>query len=127
MQMMGTWNEVDACTILLEDDDCIQYTDTDDMILKDYIYSQVFHNVPERDQLMCVPIEIKSRSPYIRKSIKNSDIRMRYKGTIIGIERGNLPIVSPDIDTIIRKGDILWLMGDYRMVDRLIKGGLMDE
>lgn len=127
MQMLGTWDEVDSCTILLEDDDCIQYTDTDDMILKDYIYSQVFHKVPEYDQLICVPIEIESRSPYIRKSIKNSNIRKRYFGTIIGIERGNLPIVSPDVDTIIRKGDILWLMGDYRMINRLIKGGLMDE
>ncbi|MDD6191062.1 MAG: cation:proton antiporter [Firmicutes bacterium] len=127
MQMLGTWDEVDSCTILLEDDDCIRYTDSEDMILKDYIYSQVFHSVPEKDQLLCVPIEIKGDSPYIRKSIKNSRIRNKYRGTIIGIERGNLPIVSPDIDTIIRKGDILWLMGDYKMVDRLIMGGLMDE
>ena len=127
LQMLGTWDEVDACTILLEKDERIEYTDTDDMILKDYIYGQRFHGVPEEDQLVCVPITIEGGSEYMRKSIKNCGLRNATGGTIIGIERGNLTMVSPDVETILRRGDILWLMGGYPMVDKLIKKGMMDE
>lgn len=127
LQMLGTWDEVDACTILLEREKEIEYTDTDDMILKDYIYGQRFHGTREQDELLCVPVTIKSGSKYIRTSIKNSDFRSKYRANIIGIERGDLPMVSPDIGTIILKDDIVWLMGGYEMVDKLIKGGLMDN
>ena len=126
LQMLGTWDEVDACTILLEKDEAIEYTDTDDMILKDYIYGQTFRGVPESQQLQCVPIKLDGSSPYIRKSIRNCGIRQKFSGTIIGIERGSLPMVSPDIDTILRKNDLIWLMGGNVMVEKLIRKGLMD-
>lgn len=35
-------------------------------------------------------------------------------------------MVSPDIGTLMQKDDIVWLMGGYEMVDKLIQGGLMD-
>ena len=43
LHMMGTSAEIDACTILLEKDECIEYTDRDDITLKDYIYGQTFY------------------------------------------------------------------------------------
>ncbi|MGI6765797.1 MAG: cation:proton antiporter [Lentihominibacter sp.] len=127
LHMLGSWDEVDGCTIFLEKAEYIEYTDTEDMILKDYIYGQIFHGVPEKEQLVCVPIKLESGSELIRKSIKNSDIRNRFSGTVIGIERGDLPVVNPDTDTVLRKGDMIWLMGGNNMVDKLIQGGLMDE
>ena len=126
LQMLGTKDEVEACTILLKDAREIEYTATKDMILKDYIYGQRFHGLRIEDELLCVPITIKAGSKYIRTSIKNSDFRSRYRANIIGIERGNLPIVSPDIEIMMQKDDIVWLVGGYEMVDKLIKGGLMD-
>ncbi|MDO4870004.1 MAG: cation:proton antiporter [Bacillota bacterium] len=127
LQMLGTWDEVDACTIWLEDNEAIEYTETEDMILKDYIYGQRFKGMNVTDELLCVPILLDAGSKYIRTSIKNSDFRSQYRANVIGIERGNLPIVSPDIETIMMKGDIIWLMGGYEMVDKLIRGGLMDK
>ncbi len=127
LQMLGTWDEVDACTILLEDSKSIEYTETEDMILKDYIYGQRFRGLHIEDELLCVPIRIKPGSKYIRTSIKNSDFRRQYRANVIGIERGDLPMVSPDIGTVMLKDDIVWLMGGYDMVDKLIKGGLMDN
>ena len=126
LQMLGTWDEVDACTILLEKDKAIEYTEKDDMILKDFIYGQRFTGMRVEDELLCVPIRLTNGSKYIRTSIKNSDFRRQYRANVIGIERGNLPIVSPDIGTVMMKHDIVWLMGGYNMVDKLIKGGLMD-
>ena len=91
------------------------------------MYGQRFRGTSTEDELLCVPIRIKEGSKYIRTSIKNCDLRSLYGATIVGIERGNLPIVSPDVETVMMKDDILWLIGGYKMVDKLIKGGLMDE
>lgn len=126
LQMLGTWDEVDACTILLEKNNSIEYTESDDRILKDFIYGQRFGDVPEEGELVCIPIKLEANSPFIRKSIRNCGIRQRFEATIIGIERGVLPIVSPGIDTVLRKDDIIWLIGGRRMVDKLIRGGMMD-
>jgi len=65
-------------------------------------------------------------SKFIRKSIKNCGLRQAFGATIIGIERGALPIVSPDINTVLAKDDIVWLIGGEKMVSRLIRSGLMD-
>ncbi len=70
-------------------------------------------------------IRIESDSEFLRKSIKNSGIRSRYRGTVIGIERDNLPIPNPDIETIIQKGDMIWVLGSQRMAEALIKGGVL--
>ena len=126
LQMLGTWDEVDACTILLEKDEAIKYTDSDDKTLKDFMYGQRFEGVPEEGELVCVPIKLDGDSKFIRKSIKNCGLRQAFGATIIGIERGALPIVSPYINTVLAKDDIVWLIGGEYMVERLIRSGLMD-
>ena len=125
LHVMGTRDEVDACTMLLEEYKCIEYTDRDDIRLKEYIYGQSFYGIPEKDMLTCLPLKVDSDMDFVRKSIKNSNIRPRYKATIIGIERGDLPIINPNIETVIRKGDLLWLMGGSIMTDRLIERDLL--
>lgn len=124
LHMMGTMDEIDACTMLLEKEDCIEYTDHEDECLKDYIYSQTFYGIPKERQLLCCPIPIDASSEFVKKSIKNSGIRDRYRGNVIGIERGNLPIISPDIDTVIQEGDLIWALGTERMANSLIKGDI---
>ena len=88
---------------------------------------QRFEGVPEEGELVCVPIQLDGNSRFIRKSIRNCGLRQAFGATIVGIERGALPIVSPDIDTILAKDDILWLIGGSTMLNKLIRSGLMDE
>lgn len=64
-------------------------------------------------------------SPFLRKSIKNSRMREKYRGTIIGIERGNLTIISPDKETIIMQGDLIWALGSKTMADTMIKSDVL--
>ncbi len=127
LHMMGTVAEIDACTILLEKDECIEYTDKDDITLKDYIYGQTFYGVAPEKQLICCPINVGPGSEFSRKSIKNSRMREKYRGTIIGIERGNLTILNVDVDTIIQPGDLIWTLGGKQMADLLIKGNVLDS
>ena len=127
LHMMGTSAEIDACTILLEKDECIEYTDRDDITLKYYIYGQTFYGIAPEKQLICCPINVSQGSEFSRKSIKNSHMRDKYRGTIIGIERGNLTILNVDIDTIIQPGDLIWTLGGKQMADLLIKGNVLDS
>ena len=127
LQMLGTKHEVDACMFLLENDEAIRYTETEDKTLKDFMYGQRFEGVPEEGELVCVPIILKADSKFIRKSIRNCGLRQAFGATIIGIEREALPMVSPDIDTVLAKDDILWLIGGSSMVNKLIRSGLMDK
>lgn len=125
LHMMGTRDEIDTCTMLLEKDRCIEYTERKDVRLKEYIFGQNFYGVPKERQLVCLPLQIDGDSAFLRKSIKNCGIRPMYGATIIGIERGDLPIIKPDIETVLRKDDILWLMGGDLMVKRLIENDLI--
>ena len=126
LQMLGTRDEVEACTMLLEKDAAIEYTDSQIKTLKNFMYGQRFEGVPEEGELVCVPIELNGNSKFIRKSIRNCGLRQAFGATIVGIERGALPIVSPGIDTVLAKDDILWLIGGSSMVNKLIRSGLMD-
>ena len=125
LHMLGIEDEIEACMILLEKEDCIEYTDRADMSLKDYIYGQTFYGIPPENQLLCCPIRIDEKSEFTKKSIKNSGIRDKYRGSIIGIERGNLPIINPDIETVMQQGDLIWALGSKRMADSLIKGDVL--
>ena len=127
LHMLGTQAEIDACTMLLEKAEWIEYTDREDMILKDYIYGQTFYGIEPEKQLICCPISIDSKSEFSRKSIKNSRMRQKYRGTIIGIERGDLSIIKPNVETIIQPGDLIWVLGGKYMADSLVKGKVLDE
>ena len=96
------------------------------MTLKKYIELQNDdETLSESLHLMCVPISITPKSQFARRMIKQTNIRKKYRATIIGIERENLPIIKPDKETIIRSGDLLWVLGSRRMVDELIMSDMM--
>lgn len=127
LHMMGTKDQIEACMMLLDNEECIEYTEKPDITLKDYLYGQTFHGIEPEQQLICCPIRVESDSEFLKRSIKNSGIRRRYRGTVIGIERDNLPIPNPNIETMIQKGDIIWILGSQRMADSLIKGGVLKD
>ncbi|MDO5414755.1 MAG: cation:proton antiporter [Bacillota bacterium] len=127
LHMMGTQTEIDSCTLLLENDDCIEYTDMEDIMLKNYIYGQTFYDIKLDQQLLCCPISVDKESEFIRKSVKNCGLYEKYKGTVIGVERGDLAIINPDGDMVIQQGDLLWVLGGKRMADLLIKGDVLEE
>ncbi|MBQ0079278.1 MAG: cation:proton antiporter [Eubacterium sp.] len=126
LHMMGTEEEVEAIMLLLAKEDKIEYTDRPDMVLKDYIYGQTFRHIEADKQIFCIPIKVSSEMEFCRKAIKNCGLREIYRGTIIGIERGHLPIISPDIETVIQEDDLIWILGTKGTADKLIKAGFLE-
>lgn len=54
-------------------------------------------------------------------SIRDSKIRERTHGLVIGIERSNARILNPDSNIVFEWGDIVWLVGDRKRIQELIK------
>src|SRR5690606_18663580 len=55
-------------------------------------------------------------------SIRSSGIRERTNGLVIGIERSNTRILNPDSNTIFEWGDIVWIVGERKKIQLLMKG-----
>lgn len=58
-------------------------------------------------------------SPFVNKSIRESTVREKTSGLIVGIERNGERIISPDSAMEIRVDDILWIVGDYAKINKL--------
>jgi CPA2 family monovalent cation:H+ antiporter-2 len=53
------------------------------------------------------------------KSIRDSDIRGRTNGLVIGIERGETRMLNPESTMIFQRGDIVWIVGERKKIQEL--------
>jgi CPA2 family monovalent cation:H+ antiporter-2 len=51
-------------------------------------------------------------SSYVKNAIRESGLREKLKGLIVGIERQGKRILNPDSTLILQEGDLLWVVGD---------------
>ena len=56
------------------------------------------------------------------KSIRDSGIRERTNGLVIGIERGNSRILNPESTMVFEWEDAVWIVGDRKKILQLVKG-----
>ena len=66
-------------------------------------------------------IELKPESEFVGKVIRDSGIRNRIDGMIVGIERNGQRILSPDSGMSLMVEDILWVVGDIEKIRELKK------
>ncbi len=64
-------------------------------------------------------IELKNES-YIGKTIRDSNLREKTNGLIVGIEKKRKRILNPESDVILEKDDILWIVGDKKLLAELV-------
>ena len=65
-------------------------------------------------------IELKNES-YIGKSIRESKLREKTSGLIVGIEKKGKRILNPESNVILDKDDILWIVGDKKLLADLVR------
>ena len=73
----------------------------------------------EKREMHLRQIVLSSSSPFIGKTIAESGIRKIYDCMVVGIEAGqkNLTMVSPT--RILRKGDVIWVVGEEESLRKL--------
>lgn len=79
--------------------------------------------VPEKqmeNDIILRQIPLKNEA-FIGKSIRDSQLREKTSGLVVGIERGGKRILNPESHMILEKEDILWIVGSKKLLDSLSK------
>ena len=76
---------------------------------------------------MVSAIQVDKEMPFSGHSIRNCGFKNDYKGFIVALERENLSIVDPPLDTIIEPKDLLWVVGGQEMAQHLLEDGILGD
>ena len=66
-------------------------------------------------------IVINSKSPVFGQTIRDSGIREKTQGLVVGIERDGQRILNPDSDLVFENEDIVWIVGNNKRIPELLK------
>ena len=69
--------------------------------------------------LVCAALQVRGTEPYVEKPIKKSGINAKNHCMILGLEREGYAAAMPDANMLIKKGDILWIIGTSANVSRI--------
>lgn len=69
--------------------------------------------------LVCAALQVRGTEPYVEKPIRKSGINARNHCMILGLERDGYATAMPDANMLIKKGDILWIIGTSAHVSRI--------
>lgn len=62
---------------------------------------------------------IKKKSKMVGKTIRESEIRERIRGMVVGLERKGNRILNPDPDIQLQAGDLLFIVGEAKYLKSL--------
>lgn len=68
----------------------------------------------QRQDVALRQLTIHEGSSFLQKNIRESGIRERTKGIIVGIERDGHRMLNPDSAIVIELGDIVWIVGNIK-------------
>ncbi|WP_277620021.1 TrkA C-terminal domain-containing protein [Rufibacter ruber] len=73
----------------------------------------------ERESVRLQKLQIRAGSVLLHKSIRNSGVREKTKGLIVGVERKGRRMLNPDSELVFEEGDIVWIVGLPRRIKQL--------
>ncbi|WAC09477.1 cation:proton antiporter domain-containing protein [Dyadobacter pollutisoli] len=68
------------------------------------------------DSIVLERVEVRNEYNIRGKTIRNSQIREKTHGMIVGLERNGERILNPDSSMIIENQDVLWIAGDRDLI-----------
>ncbi len=76
---------------------------------------------PDADNALSVcAIKVTGNESYAGKTLKNGNIREKFHCMVLGVQQSGYPIIMPDINTLITKEDIIWVMGSNHNVSVIV-------
>jgi len=70
------------------------------------------HITKTKTQVTLERITIGQDSPFLNLTIRNSGIREKTHGLVVGIEQNNERILNPESDYIFKEDDVVWIVGN---------------
>jgi len=102
------------------DEVCVIGTDAQVQEFKKYLDQHEMDVSPDikEPDIVLRQIELKNHV-FHGKSIKESKLREKTKGLIVGIEKRGKRLLNPESNVILEKDDILWIVGDKKLLGDL--------
>lgn len=106
--------------------DKVMLIGTDDQLAA---VGELFKGTPNDNQESAFPkkdmtlqkIVINTSSPVFAQTIRESGIREKTQGLVVGIERNGIRILNPDSDLVFENEDIVWIVGNNKKIPDLLK------
>lgn len=70
----------------------------------------------DTNEVVLKKLPVEAGSVWEGQTIRESGIREKTKGLVVGIERGNNRILNPESATVFEAGDKIWVVGDARLI-----------
>lgn len=77
---------------------------------------------PDKEDITLQKLVVSSKSGLRNKTVRESGIREKTKGLIVGIEKNGERILNPDSGLRFEEGDILWIVGSPSRIKLLESG-----
>ena len=85
--------------------------------LKEFMNSG--YSDPNNALAICA-IHVTGTEAYVNKPLRTGIIRTKWHCVVLGLQKDGYPIIMPDINTVIRKDDLIWVMGSNTYVGALV-------
>ncbi|MFV0518469.1 MAG: cation:proton antiporter [Aminipila sp.] len=123
--LMGRNHNLDSYILSLDKVAELEHTKERET-LRDYTYRQIFLYADTENHLLCIAVNVTTKCEFFGKTIQVSNIKEKYEGFVIGIDRKALPLISPNKHTVLEEGDVLWILGTQYTADKLLKAGILN-
>ena len=74
----------------------------------------------ETREVVLKKLVLNENSALLGQTIRDSGIREKTNGLIVGIERDGKRILNPESNTMFEDGDKVWIVGDSQLINELI-------
>jgi CPA2 family monovalent cation:H+ antiporter-2 len=78
-------------------------------------------HTPHKDDIILNKLIVDNHTDLRGKSIRESGIREIAHGLVVGIERNGERILNPDSATVFEWDDVVWVVGERRLIQKLVK------
>ena len=123
---MGTKDRIGSYLVFISSADYIENPKEKPVTLRDYTAAEKYLEIDPDEEIVCCAIIIKPEMQLHKKTIQASAFKEKFTGLIIGIERDDLPILSPDKSLVLENNDLLWALGKRTLISNLLDRNMLD-
>jgi CPA2 family monovalent cation:H+ antiporter-2 len=107
--------------------DTIQVIGTDEQLAEfsrqvEQVSYAAEENEIEKREMHLKQFVVDDESPFLNTSIKDSGIRNEFRCLVVGVEKEDGRLISPEANMLLEKGDVVWVVGEkedvYHLVDK---------
>ena len=79
-------------------------------------------NEIEKREMYLKQFVVDGKSPFLNTTIKESGIRNMFRCLVVGVEKEDGNLLSPEANMLLEAGDVVWVVGEKEDVYHLVNG-----